>query len=119
MNTPPSLRAHSPLTRADFHAAQGVLLVVRNPPPAPPPVKGQPALVAGNPAEGVEILIAVWDDGSVTALNGHVDLGTGIRTALAQMTQQKIISGSKGKLNPTGKVTRAEVAKMLYMLSEL
>ena len=39
MNTPPSLRAHSPLTRADFHAAQGVLLVVRNPPPAPPPVK--------------------------------------------------------------------------------
>ena len=40
------------------------------------------------------------------------------RTALAQMTQQKIISGSKGKLNPTGKVTRAEVAKMLYMLSE-
>ena len=34
------------------------------------------------------------------------------------MTQQKIISGSKGKLNPTGKVTRAEVAKMLYMLSE-
>ena len=41
------------------------------------------------------------------------------KTALAQMAQQKIISGSKGKLNPTGKVTRAEVAKMLYMLSEL
>ena len=41
------------------------------------------------------------------------------KTALAQMAQQKIISGAKGKLNPTGKVTRAEVAKMLYMLSEL
>ena len=90
MNTPPSLRAHSPLTRADFHAAQGVLLVVRNPPPAPPPVKGQPALVAGNPAEGVEILIAVWDDGSVTALSGHVDLGTGIRTALAQIVAEEL-----------------------------
>ena len=84
------LRAHTPLTRADFHAAQGVLLVVRNPPPAPPPVKGQPALVAGNPAEGVEILIAVWDDGSVTALNGHVDLGTGIRTALAQIVAEEL-----------------------------
>ena len=84
------LRAHSPLTRADFHAAQGVLLVVRNPPPAPPPVKGQPALVAGNPAEGVEILIAVWDDGSVTALNGHVDLGTGLRTALAQVVAEEL-----------------------------
>ncbi|BEP94606.1 molybdopterin-dependent oxidoreductase [Acidovorax sp. A79] len=84
------MRAHAPLTRADFHAAQGVLLVVRNPPPAPPPVKGQPALVAGNPAEGVEILIAVWDDGSVTALNGHVDLGTGIRTALAQIVAEEL-----------------------------
>lgn len=91
MSAPPvPLRAHSPLTRADFHAALGVLLVVRNPPPAPPPVKGQPALVAGNPAEGVEILLAVWDDGSVTALNGHVDLGTGIRTALAQIVAEEL-----------------------------
>ncbi|MBV7456451.1 molybdopterin-dependent oxidoreductase [Acidovorax sp. sif1233] len=94
MSTTPAgalpLRAHAPLTRADFHAAQGVLLVVRNPPPGPPPVKGQPALVAGNPAEGVEILIAVWDDGSVTALNGHVDLGTGIRTALAQIVAEEL-----------------------------
>lgn len=88
--SPVPLRAHSPLTRADFHAAQGVLLVVRNPPPAPPPVKGQPALVAGNPLEGVEVLIAVWDDGSVTALNGHVDLGTGIRTALAQIVAEEL-----------------------------
>ncbi|MDP4078511.1 molybdopterin cofactor-binding domain-containing protein [Acidovorax sp. A1169] len=88
--SPVPLRAHSPLTRADFHAAQGVLLLVRNPPPAPPPVKGQPALVAGNPAEGVEILLAVWDDGSVTALNGHVDLGTGIRTALGQIVAEEL-----------------------------
>lgn len=91
MSAPPvPLRAHSPLTRADFHAALGVLLVVRNPPPSPPPVKGQPALVAGNPAEGVEIMLAVWDDGSVTALNGHVDLGTGIRTALAQIVAEEL-----------------------------
>ena len=86
----PALRAHAPLTRGDFHAAQGVLLVVRNPPAAPPPVKGQPALVAGNPAEGVEILLAVWDDGSATALNGHVDLGTGIRTALSQIVAEEL-----------------------------
>ena len=84
------IRARLPHTRADFHAAQGVLMVVRPPPPAPLPVKGQPALVAGNPEEGVEILIAVWDDGSVTALNGHVDLGTGIRTALAQVVAEEL-----------------------------
>lgn len=83
-------RADAPRSRADIHAAPGVLLVVREPPPAPPPVRGQPALVAGNPAEGVEILIAVWDDGSVTALHGHVDLGTGIATALAQIAADEL-----------------------------
>uniref|UniRef100_UPI002FE3CBE1 xanthine dehydrogenase family protein molybdopterin-binding subunit n=1 Tax=Noviherbaspirillum sp. TaxID=1926288 RepID=UPI002FE3CBE1 len=83
-------RADTPASRRDFHEAAGVLLVTREPPPPPPPVKGQPAAVPGNPAEGVEILIAVWDDGSVTALNGHVDLGTGIRTALAQIVAEEL-----------------------------
>ena len=83
-------RADAPLTRADFHAADGVLLVTREPPPAPAAVNGQPALVGANPQEGVEILVAVWDDGSVTALNGHVDLGTGIRTALAQIVAEEL-----------------------------
>ena len=82
--------ANAPLTRADFHAAVGVLLITRQPPPAPPTIKGQPALVSGNPAEGVEVLLAVWDDGSVTALNGHVDLGTGLRTALAQIVAEEL-----------------------------
>jgi nicotinate dehydrogenase subunit B len=89
-------RAHAPnapLTRTDFHAAVGVLLVTREPPPAPPAVKGQPTLVSGNPAEGLEILLAVWDDGSVTALSGHVDLGTGLRTALAQIVAEELSIG--------------------------
>ncbi len=85
-----SRRADSALSRADFHAATGVLLVVREPPPAAGPIPGQPAAVAANPAEGVEILIAVWDDGSVTALHGHVDLGTGLRTALAQVVAEEL-----------------------------
>ena len=83
-------RSRTPLTRADFHAATGVLLVTREPPAPPPPVKGQPPFVGGNPAEGLEILLAVWDDGSVTALNGHVDLGTGLRTALAQIVAEEL-----------------------------
>jgi len=83
-------RADLPRTRRDFHDASGVLLVMRDPPPAPAPAKGQPAMVPGNPAEGPEILVAVWDDGSVTALHGHVDLGTGIRTALAQIAAEEL-----------------------------
>ena len=61
-------------------------------------------------------------DADVSVLSSFSDstqIADWAKTALAQMTQQKIISGSKGKLNPTGKVTRAEVAKMLYMLSTL
>ncbi len=85
-----SRRADQPRNRREFHQASGVLLVSRQPPPPPPAVKGQPAAVPGNPAEGVEILVAVWDDGSVTALNGHVDLGTGIRTSLAQIVADEL-----------------------------
>ncbi|WP_280154129.1 molybdopterin cofactor-binding domain-containing protein [Piscinibacter sp. XHJ-5] len=83
-------RADTPQSRHDFHAANGVLLVWRMPPPAPPVAPGQPAIVPANPAEGPEILVAVWDDGSVTALHGHVDLGTGIRTALAQIAAEEL-----------------------------
>ncbi|MBA4329455.1 MAG: hypothetical protein C0428_14590, partial [Polaromonas sp.] len=82
-------RADGPLTRAGLRAAAGVLLVTRQPPPPPAPAPGQPALVSANPLEGAEILLAVWDDGSVTALNGHVDLGTGIRTALGQIVAEE------------------------------
>jgi nicotinate dehydrogenase subunit B len=85
-----SRRADSALSRADFHAATGVLLVVREPPITSAVVPGQPAAVPSNPAEGVEVLIAVWDDGSVTALHGHVDLGTGLRTALAQIVAEEL-----------------------------
>ena len=73
--------------------------------------------------EAMTILSRTKDfaDADLNVLSAFSDSGKiadWARTALAQMTQQKIISGSKGKLNPTGKVTRAEVAKMLYMLSE-
>ena len=83
-------RADLPRTRSDFLSADGVLVVVRPTPPPPAPVRGQPVAVSGNPAEGDEVLIAVWDDGSVTALHGHVDLGTGIRTALAQIVAEEL-----------------------------
>ena len=36
--------------------------------------------------------------------------------SVSAMIECNIIGGSNGKLNPTGKVTRAEVAKMLYAL---
>ena len=77
-------------TRTDFLNATGVLLVVRDPPPANPPSPGQPVAVPANPAEGVEILLSIWQDGTVIALHGHVDLGTGIQTAFAQIVAEEL-----------------------------
>ena len=83
-------RSNVPHTRAEFRAASGVLLVLRTPPPPMPPARGQPAAVQANPAEGDEVVLAVWDDGSATGLHGHVDLGTGLRTALAQIVAEEL-----------------------------
>ncbi|MDM0021862.1 molybdopterin-dependent oxidoreductase [Variovorax sp. J22R187] len=84
------VRASRPRVRADFITAQGVLVVTRKTPPPPPAAVGQPPYVPGNPEEGDEILLAIWDDGSVTGLNGHVDLGTGLRTALSQIVAEEL-----------------------------
>ena len=100
-------RADRPATRAEFLAADGVLLVVRPPPPAPPPAAGQPKLITGNPLEGDEILLAVWDDGSATALNGHVDLGTGLQTALAQWVAEELDLGLPAVRMMLGDTARA------------
>ena len=83
-------RADHPRTRADILTADGVLAIVREPPASPPPAPGQPAAIGANPLEGDEVLLALWDDGSVTALNGHVDLGTGLQTALAQIVAEEL-----------------------------
>jgi nicotinate dehydrogenase subunit B len=45
-----------------------------------------------SPVEAVkfETFIRITADGNVTAYNGHVDLGTGIRTALAQIVAEEL-----------------------------
>src|ERR1700737_561980 len=45
----------------------------------------------GSGAEATfETFIKITADGSVTAFNGHVDLGTGIRTALGQIVAEEL-----------------------------
>src|SRR5436305_10744544 len=41
----------------------------------------------------VETFIRITSDGSVSAFNGHVDLGTGIRTALGQIVAEELDVG--------------------------
>lgn len=66
----------APDTTEDHNRLQGTLSVVR------------PA----SPVEAVkfETFIRITADGSVTAYNGHVDLGTGIRTALGQIVAEEL-----------------------------
>ncbi len=77
-------------TRRSIWQAPAGLCVWRNPLPQPPAVRGQPSFVASDPAEGPEPLLMVWTDGSVTGLCGHVDLGTGLRTALTQIVAEEL-----------------------------
>ncbi|RJT87122.1 hypothetical protein D6T65_19690, partial [Arthrobacter frigidicola] len=70
-------------SRDQLLAKTGVLLIVDQiTPPSGPVAKGVTPVVK---ARELALFIAVSDDGMVYAFNGHVDLGTGIRTSLAQI----------------------------------
>ncbi|UDL96011.1 molybdopterin-dependent oxidoreductase [Lichenihabitans sp. PAMC28606] len=78
------------LTKADELARQGVLLVLRGPHVAGPIVE-EPASASPQPkGHDLELFVVVDDAGNVTAYNGHVDLGTGIGTALAQIVADEL-----------------------------
>ena len=48
------------------------------------------AIVAPREHGDPELYLAIHADGTVSAFNGHVDLGTGIRTALAQIVAEEL-----------------------------
>ncbi|MEP9353334.1 molybdopterin cofactor-binding domain-containing protein [Xanthobacter sp. KR7-65] len=66
-------------------AARGNLAILR-------PAQAVHGLVASAapPADALDLFLIVDDTGAVTAFNGHVDLGTGIRTALAQIVAEEL-----------------------------
>jgi nicotinate dehydrogenase subunit B len=70
------------LRRADYLEPFGTLAVVR------PAATGAPLDAAA--ADDLEPFVLVRASGEVTAFNGHVDLGTGIRTALAQIVAEEL-----------------------------
>lgn len=75
-------------TRDQLLAKTGVLLIVDDIlPPSGPVAKGGTPLI--KPKE-LGLFIALSDDGRVYAFNGHVDLGTGIRTSLAQIVAEEL-----------------------------
>ncbi|MCD5989950.1 molybdopterin-dependent oxidoreductase [Pseudomonas sp. CDFA 553] len=76
------------LTRDQLMSKTGVLLIIDNiQPPSGPVAKGGVPVV--KPME-LALFIAVTDESQVYAFNGHVDLGTGIRTSLAQIVAEEL-----------------------------
>ena len=55
-----------------------------------PALRGSLAIVRPLSDRAAETFIRITADGSVTAYNGHVDLGTGIRTALGQIVAEEL-----------------------------
>ncbi|MCS2608104.1 xanthine dehydrogenase family protein molybdopterin-binding subunit [Halomonas dongshanensis] len=67
-----------------------LLVVYRDPVASPKPAPGQPGTHSDFVPTEPELFIAVLPSGQVLAFNGHVDLGTGIRTALAQIVAEEL-----------------------------
>lgn len=67
-----------------------LLVIYRDPITPPKPAPGQPGTHSDFTPREPEIFIAVLSDGHILAFNGHVDLGTGIRTALAQIVAEEL-----------------------------
>lgn len=83
-------RRAAPPSRQHLYDAQSVLLVTRPPqPPVRAPI-GQPGSRSTFVPTQADMFLVVRDDGSVVAFNGHVDLGTGIGTALAQIVAEEL-----------------------------
>lgn len=83
-------RRAAPPSRRQLYDARNVLIVTR---PAQAPVKpaiGQPGSRSSFVPTEPDMFLVVRDDGSVVAFNGHVDLGTGIGTALAQVVAEEL-----------------------------
>jgi len=66
----------TPQASADRQRYRGSLSIVRP--------------VSSEGKTGVETFIKISADGAITAYNGHVDLGTGIRTALGQIVAEEL-----------------------------
>ncbi|WP_347556601.1 molybdopterin cofactor-binding domain-containing protein [Robbsia sp. KACC 23696] len=96
------------MSRTALLARSGALCIIRHPSVPPKPAPGQPGSGSQFLPDEPEIFIALTDESDerdnrdapderrpraqarIYAFNGHVDLGTGIRTALAQIVAEEL-----------------------------
>jgi nicotinate dehydrogenase subunit B len=76
--------------RHQLLARNGTLTVSRAPATPVRPAPGQPGSASTYVPDTPEIFVAILDNNQILAFNGHVDLGTGIRTSLAQIVAEEL-----------------------------
>jgi CO/xanthine dehydrogenase Mo-binding subunit len=86
----PECMTRKNVNRADLLARNGRLAIIRQPLSPVAPARGQPGSHSTFVPDVPEVFVAVLDDESILAFNGHVDLGTGIRTSLAQIVAEEL-----------------------------
>lgn len=74
----------------DLLQSAGTLLILRAPARPPRPSPGQPGVVSDYLQSHDDVFVAVSEQGWVRAFHGHVDLGTGIQTALTQIVADEL-----------------------------
>lgn len=74
----------------DLLQSAGTLLILRAPARPPRPAPGQPGVVSDYLQSHDDVFVAVSEQGWVRAFHGHVDLGTGIQTALTQIVADEL-----------------------------
>lgn len=80
---------HFPDRNALLHG-RDMIVVFREPVKPPRPGPGQPGLHSNWLPQEPELFIALLANGLIMAFNGHVDYGTGIKTALTQIVAEEL-----------------------------
>ncbi|CAG4894576.1 molybdopterin cofactor-binding domain-containing protein [Paraburkholderia gardini] len=83
-------RSRDAESRRTLFDSANVLIVTRPPQASPRAAMGQPGSRSSHVPTEKDMFLAVRGDGGVVAFNGHVDLGTGIGTALAQIVAEEL-----------------------------
>src|SRR3954471_15572895 len=83
------------VSRRDLMKVGGVLIVSLSLPVFSKAAEAAAGTVAESwpetmPPDAVDSYLAISADGRVTAFNGHVDLGTGVRTAIGQIVAEEL-----------------------------
>lgn len=80
------------------------------------PISRQDMMVCVSRALEIKGEKLAWSEDDLAAFSDHSEISRYAVTATAQLVREGIIVGSRGRINPKGKTTRAEAAVVIYRI---